>query len=65
MKKQKIKRGFASLSPERRKQIAALGGRSAHANGTAHEWSSEEAVKAGTKGGKKRAKLAKLAKKNK
>lgn len=49
--KAKSKRGFASLSPERRAEIAAKGGRAAHAKGTAHEFTSAEAQAAGRKGG--------------
>jgi general stress protein YciG len=45
------KRGFASMSPERQKEIASKGGKSAHLKGTAHRWSSAEAVEAGRKGG--------------
>ena len=44
-------RGFASLSPEKRKKIAALGGRAAHKKGTAHTWTSKTAAIAGKKGG--------------
>jgi general stress protein YciG len=44
-------RGFASLTPEQRKVIASKGGKTAHAKGTAHEWTSEEAKEAGRKGG--------------
>lgn len=47
----KVKRGFATLTPEQRKVIASLGGKAAHRNGTAHEFNSEEAKKAGSKGG--------------
>ncbi len=47
----KSKRGFASMDPERQKEIASKGGRAAHAKGTAHEWSREEARTAGRKGG--------------
>lgn len=47
----KSKRGFASLSPERRAEIASLGGIAAHRKGTAHEWTSEEAKAAGRVGG--------------
>jgi uncharacterized protein len=47
----KSKRGFASMSPERHREIASKGGRAAHALGRAHEWSREEARKAGQKGG--------------
>jgi general stress protein YciG len=43
--------GFASMSPERVKAIAGLGGRAAHERGVAHEWSSEEARVNGRKGG--------------
>jgi hypothetical protein len=45
------RRGFASMSPERRKEIAARGGRAAHEQGTAHEFTPEEARNAGRKGG--------------
>lgn len=44
-------RGFASMDPERQRQIASQGGRAAHQKGTAHEFSSEEARAAGRKGG--------------
>lgn len=46
-------RGFALLSPERRKEIACKGGKAAHKAGTAHCWNSEEAKVAGRKGGLK------------
>lgn len=41
------KRGFASMDPELQRQIAAEGGRAAHQKGTAHEFTSEEARRAG------------------
>lgn len=41
-------RGFASMDPERQREIAAEGGRAAHATGNAHEFTSEEARKAGS-----------------
>jgi len=44
-------RGFASMDPERQRQIARDGGRAAHMKGTAHEFTSEEARNAGRKGG--------------
>lgn len=44
-------RGFASMDPNKQKEIASKGGRAAHVQGTAHEWSSEEAREAGRKGG--------------
>jgi general stress protein YciG len=47
----KSRRGFASMDPSRQREIASRGGRAAHAKGTAHEWSSDEARVAGRKGG--------------
>jgi uncharacterized protein len=47
----KERRGFASMSPERQREIASKGGRAAHAKGTAHEWTPDEARSAGRKGG--------------
>jgi general stress protein YciG len=47
----KSRRGFASMDRERQREIASKGGRAAHAKGTAHEWSSDEARQAGQKGG--------------
>ena len=47
----KSKRGFASMDPERQREIASKGGRAAHQKGTAHEWSRDEARTAGRKGG--------------
>jgi uncharacterized protein len=44
-------RGFASMDPERQREIASKGGRAAHAKGTAHEWTADEARSAGRKGG--------------
>ncbi len=49
--KPKARRGFASMSSEKQREIASKGGRAAHAKGTAHEWSSNEARDAGRKGG--------------
>lgn len=45
------KRGFASMDPDKQRQIASKGGRAAHRRGTAHEFTSEEAREAGRKGG--------------
>jgi general stress protein YciG len=42
-------RGFAAMSPEKKREIASLGGRAAHASGRAHQFSSEEARAAGKK----------------
>ena len=47
----KENRGFASMSPEKQREIASKGGRAAHKKGTAHEWTGEEAREAGRKGG--------------
>ena len=47
----KQRRGFASISPARQREIASKGGRDAHEKGTAHEWTAEEARNAGRKGG--------------
>ena len=47
----KSKRGFVSMSQDKQRQIASKGGRAAHAKGTAHEFTSEEARAAGRKGG--------------
>ncbi|MGZ3611400.1 MAG: KGG domain-containing protein [Ktedonobacteraceae bacterium] len=43
-------RGLAALSPERRREIARMGGRTSQARGTAHQWTAEEASAAGKKG---------------
>lgn len=42
-------RGFAGMDPDRQREIAAEGGRAAHASGNAHEFTSEEAREAGSK----------------
>jgi general stress protein YciG len=47
----KLRRGFASMSPEKQREIASKGGRAAHQKGTAHEWTADEARNAGRKGG--------------
>ena len=47
----KERRGFASMSPEKQREIASKGGRAAHEKGTAHEWTADEARQAGRKGG--------------
>lgn len=51
-KPKKKRRGFAAMSPEKQKEIASKGGKSAHAKGTAHQFTPEEAREAGTKGGR-------------
>ena len=49
---EKTPRGFARLSRKRRQEIASLGGQAAHAKGTAHKFTPEEARQAGKKGGR-------------
>lgn len=44
-------RGFASMDKAKQREIASLGGKAAHAKGIAHQWTSEEASRAGRKGG--------------
>lgn len=44
-------RGFAAMDERRRREVASLGGRIAHARGRAHRFTPEEARKAGQKGG--------------
>lgn len=50
--KNRKKRGFGALPVERQREIASEGGRSAHQQGKAHEWTSEEARAAGRIGGR-------------
>jgi general stress protein YciG len=45
------RRGFASMDSERQREIAAKGGKAAHAYGRAHEFTADEARAAGRKGG--------------
>jgi len=44
-------RGFAAMDREKQKRIASEGGRAAHRQGVAHEWTRDEAREAGRKGG--------------
>ena len=44
-------RGFAALTPERRREISRQGGVAAHSKGTAHKWDPLTAREAGRKGG--------------
>ena len=46
-------RGFSLMTPERRREIAALGGKTAHVLGKARQWNSETAQEAGRLGGLK------------
>jgi general stress protein YciG len=50
------------MDPLRQQEIARMGGKAAHAKGTAHEWSVEEARAAGRKGGRRKAKAVAAAK---
>jgi uncharacterized protein len=62
--KAKSRRGFAAMSPEMRRELSSRGGKAAHAAGTAHEFTSDEAREAGKRGGsasqesRRRAKMA-------
>jgi general stress protein YciG len=47
----KQRRGFAAMTPEKQRAIAATGGKASHAKGTGHEWTSESARVAGRLGG--------------
>jgi hypothetical protein len=42
------------MTPERRKEIAGKGGKTAHERGTARVFTSEQAIEAGKKGAAKR-----------
>lgn len=57
-------RGFASMDPEKQREIASKGGHAAHEKGKAHEFSPEEARQAGRMGGQSvsqdRAHMAKI-----
>ena len=50
---QKVRRprGFAAMDRSKVSEIASKGGKAAHAAGTAHQFSSDEARNAGRKGG--------------
>jgi general stress protein YciG len=45
------RRGFAAMDRDRVKEMASKGGKAAHAAGTAHQFTSDEARVAGRKGG--------------
>ena len=45
------KKGFAAMDPEKRAAISRKGGKAAHAKGVAHEFTHDEAVRAGRLGG--------------
>lgn len=50
----KSNRGFASMDKNKQREIASKGGKAAHAKGTAHEFTPDEAQAAGRKGGRAR-----------
>jgi uncharacterized protein len=45
-------KGFASMDPEKRREICSKGGKAAHEQGRAHEFTADEARAAGRRGGK-------------
>jgi general stress protein YciG len=51
VEKEPKSRGFASMDPSKQKEIASRGGKAAHAQGRAHEFTADEARAAGRKGG--------------
>jgi hypothetical protein len=48
------RRGFGSMTAAKRSEIARLGGRAAHAKGTAHRWTRDDAVAAAEKSAESR-----------
>ncbi len=48
---EKSERGFAGMDDEKQREIASKGGKAAHAQGRAHEFTESEARAAGRKGG--------------
>ena len=50
--KRKQNRGFANMDPAKQREIASKGGKAAHQKGTAHEWDSRSASRAGKLGGR-------------
>lgn len=49
---EKPKRGFAAMTKEQRREIAAMGGKRAHELGRGHVFTLEQVRKGGLKGGK-------------
>ncbi len=54
--KPKSRRGFASMDPDLVRRIASQGGQAAHRSGNAHQFTSEEARRAGAKSSGRRKK---------
>jgi len=48
----KSRKGFAAMDPAKVREISSRGGKAAHAQGKAHQFTTEEAREAGRKGGK-------------
>jgi hypothetical protein len=44
-------RGFARMSPEKRREIASKGGKAAHVLGVAHKWTAGEEARAASEKG--------------
>jgi len=54
MKESRIsQRGFASMDPDKQRELARRGGRAAHEKGSAHEFTHDEAKAAGHIGGER------------
>ena len=53
MSAKSTKRCFALMSKAQLHAVKSAGGKAVHAEGNAHTWTKEEAVKAGSKGGMK------------
>jgi uncharacterized protein len=51
--KTKKKKGFAAMDPAVVREMARKGGKAAHAKGVAHEFTHDEAKRAGSKGGRR------------
>jgi general stress protein YciG len=51
MERTKSNRGFASMDAGKQREIASKGGKAAHRQGRAHEFTADEARVAGRKGG--------------
>lgn len=54
VRRRKRNGGFAAMPSEKVRQIASMGGKAAHALGTAHKFTSAEAQAAGRRGGSNR-----------
>jgi general stress protein YciG len=48
----KSRKGFAAMDPAKVREISSRGGKAAHAQGKAHQFTTEEAREAGRKGGR-------------